>query len=76
MTDTHERVVARALELGSDLHDGLTADQVTRNRQLYGGNDITPARKEPLWKQFLRKFDDPTIRILLVCAVLSLAAGA
>ena len=76
MTDTHERVVARALDLGSDLHDGLTADQVARNRQLYGGNDITPARKEPLWKQFLRKFDDPTIRILLVCAVLSLAAGA
>ncbi len=75
MTDTHERVVTRALDLGSDLHDGLTADQVARNRQLYGGNDITPARKEPLWKQFLRKFDDPTIRILLVCAVLSLAAG-
>lgn len=76
MTDTHERVVTRALDLGSDLHDGLAADQVTRNRQLYGGNDITPARKEPLWKQFLRKFDDPTIHILLVCAVLSLAAGA
>jgi Ca2+-transporting ATPase len=75
MTDTHKRVVARALDLGTDLYDGLTADQVARNRQLYGGNDITPARKEPLWRQFLRKFDDPTIRILLVCAVLSLAAG-
>ena len=76
MTDTHQRIVARALDLGTDLHDGLTADQVACNRQLYGGNDITPARKEPLWRQFLRKFDDPTIRILLACAVLSLAAGA
>ncbi len=76
MTDTHQRIVARALDLGTDLHDGLTANQVACNRQLYGGNDITPARKEPLWRQFLRKFDDPTIRILLACAVLSLAAGA
>lgn len=76
MTDTHQRVVARATGLGTDLHNGLTTDQVERNRRQYGANDITPARKEPLWRQFLHKFEDPTIRILLVCAVLSLAAGA
>jgi len=75
MTDLNDRVHARALVLGTDLHDGLASSNVERNRQQYGSNSITPARKEPLWRQFLRKFDDPTIRILLVCAVLSLAAG-
>ncbi len=75
MTAPHAHVPARARELGTDLQQGLTTTQVQQNRDNYGSNDITPARREPMWRQFLRKFDDPTIRILLVCAVLSLAAG-
>lgn len=75
MTEPHHLVEQKAQELGTDLHRGLTAVQVEEHRARYGANDITQARKEPLWLQFLHKFDDPTIRILLVCAVLSLAAG-
>ena len=53
-------------------HDkGLTAEQVIASRQEHGSNVITPPAREPLWKQFLEKFNDPLIKILLVALVLS-----
>ena len=51
--------------------NGLTAEQVIASRQEHGTNVLTPPVHEPLWKQFLKKFDDPLIRILLVALVLS-----
>ena len=51
---------------------GLTKVQVEENRRLYGENILTPPEKTPLWKQFLEKFEDPIIRILLFAWVLSL----
>jgi len=50
---------------------GLTGEQVIASRQQHGDNVITPPKREPLWKQFLAKFDDPLIKILLVALVLS-----
>lgn len=52
--------------------EGLTREQVEENRRLYGENVLTPPEKTPLWKQFLEKFEDPIIRILLFAWVLSL----
>lgn len=51
---------------------GLTDQQVIESRQKYGENILTPPEKEPLWKLFLEKFEDPIIRILLMAAFLSL----
>ena len=51
--------------------NGLTAEQVIASRQEHGTNVLTPPVHEPLWKQFLKKFDDPLIKILLVALVLS-----
>jgi Ca2+-transporting ATPase len=51
---------------------GLTDNQVLESRIQKGANLITPPKKEPLWKLFLEKFEDPIIRILLVAAILSL----
>lgn len=51
---------------------GLTKAQVEENRRLYGENILTPPEKTPLWKQFLEKFEDPIIRILLFAWVLSM----
>lgn len=51
---------------------GLTDAQVLENRKKYGENILTPPEKEPLWKLFLEKFEDPIIRILLIAAFLSL----
>ncbi len=51
---------------------GLTNEQVLENRQKYGENLLSPPKREPLWKLFLEKFNDPIIRILLIAAFLSL----
>ena len=51
---------------------GLTDAQVLASREQYGNNVLTPPEREPLWKQFLGKFNDPLIKILLVALVLSL----
>lgn len=53
-------------------HYGLTDQQVKESRAKYGANILTPPKKEPLWKLFLEKFEDPIIRILLIAACLSL----
>ena len=50
---------------------GLTDAQVEESRRLHGENVLTPPAKVSLWKQFIEKFDDPIIRILLVAWVLS-----
>ena len=53
-------------------HDiGLTASQVLASREEHGSNVLTPPAREPLWKQFLHKFDDPLIKILLFALALS-----
>jgi Ca2+-transporting ATPase len=57
---------------GKQQYSGLTDKQVKENRIKYGVNILTPPKKEPLWKLFLKKFEDPIIRILLIAAFLSL----
>lgn len=51
---------------------GLTDEQVLESRKQHGNNLLTPPEREPLWKLFLEKFEDPIIRILLIAAFLSL----
>ncbi len=53
------------------LFKGLTDTQVVESRRLYGTNVLTPPAKEPVWKQFLHKFSDPLIIILLIAGALS-----
>src|SRR5262249_5480579 len=50
---------------------GLSADGRIKSRQLFGTNRLTPLPREPLWKKFLAKFDEPIIKILLAAAALS-----
>ncbi len=52
--------------------NGLTTGQVAEFRTRYGANVMTPPVREPLWKQYLEKFDDPIIRILLLAVGVSL----
>src|SRR5438132_5856849 len=54
------------------LESGLSPDAVARSRQLFGANRLTPLPREPLWKKFLEKFDEPIIKILLAAALLSM----
>lgn len=52
-------------------YTGLTDAQVLESRKEHGANVLTPPQKEPLWRQFLEKFTDPLIIILLIAGGLS-----
>lgn len=54
---------------------GLTDAEVLESRKKYGVNILTPPEKEPLWKQFLEKFTDPLIIILMIAGVLSIGVS-
>ena len=53
-------------------YTGLTAQEVAQSRSKYGENVLTPPAKAPLWLQFLDKFRDPLIIILLIAGALSI----
>ena len=53
-------------------YQGLTKQEVEENRRLHGENILTPPEKASLWSQFLEKFNDPIIKILLVAWFLSM----
>ncbi|MDE7408216.1 MAG: hypothetical protein K2M76_07330, partial [Muribaculaceae bacterium] len=53
-------------------YDGLTDAEVAESRSMYGSNILTPAKRVPWWINFMKKFKDPLIIILLVAGVLSI----
>jgi Ca2+-transporting ATPase len=54
---------------------GLKTPQVAEFRQKFGINAMTPPVREPLWKQYLEKFNDPIIKILLLAVTISLGVS-
>ncbi|MDR1038453.1 MAG: cation-translocating P-type ATPase [Deltaproteobacteria bacterium] len=54
---------------------GLTPAEVEESRRAHGANVLTPPPRDPWWKLYLEKFEDPIIRILLVAAVVAILAG-
>lgn len=54
---------------------GLSAAEVEASRREHGANVLTPPERDPWWKLFLEKFDDPVIRILLIAAFIAIAVG-
>jgi P-type Ca2+ transporter type 2C len=55
--------------------EGLTSKEVKVNRQKYGVNVLTPPKRDPLWKLFLEKLEDPVIRILMIAAAIAISVG-
>lgn len=53
-------------------YTGLTDAEVLESRKKNGANVLTPPEQDPWWKEFLDKFSDPLIIILLVAGVLSI----
>lgn len=51
---------------------GLTDAEVLESRRKNGENVLTPPEQDPWWKEFMDKFSDPLIIILLVAGVLSI----
>ena len=58
--------------MGEKQYKGLTPAEVEESRKKYGANILTPPEKASLWSQFLEKFNDPIIKILLIAWVLSM----
>jgi Ca2+-transporting ATPase len=54
---------------------GLKNSQIAEFRQKFGINAMTPPVREPLWKQYLEKFNDPIIKILLLAVTISLGVS-
>ena len=54
---------------------GLSLDEVEQSRRAHGSNVLTPPPRDPWWRLYFEKFDDPVIRILLVAAAVSIAVG-
>lgn len=52
-------------------YQGLSIKQVEESRAKHGFNVLTPPKKESVLHQFLEKFKDPIIQILLIALVLS-----
>jgi Ca2+-transporting ATPase len=51
---------------------GLSPDEVADSRARFGANRLTPLPREPVWKKFLEKFDEPIIKILLAASLLKI----
>ena len=54
---------------------GLSPEEVLESRRLHGENVLLPPPREAWWRQLLRKFDDPIIRILVIAALLAILTG-
>jgi Ca2+-transporting ATPase len=52
--------------------NGLRGADVAQSGQRFGANRLTPLPREPLWKKFIEKFDEPIIKVLLAAALLSM----
>lgn len=53
-------------------YTGLTDTEVLESRRKNGVNILTPPEQDPWWKEFLKKFSDPLIIILMVAGILSI----
>src|SRR5262245_42026776 len=59
-------------KLPTNPETGLPPEAVATSSREFGQNRLTPLPREPLWKKFLEKFDEPIIKILLAAALLSM----
>ena len=57
-------------------YKGLTPQEVAESREKHGSNILTPPKRRPVWLQFLDKFKDPIIRILLIALLFSFGVSA
>jgi Ca2+-transporting ATPase len=66
------RTLADIQKLAGWSDAGLSAEAAARSREQFGANKLTPLPRQPLWRKFLEKFDEPIIKILLAAALLSM----
>lgn len=63
-------------EMRTDITKGLSSADVLVMQNRYGINELTPPKRLPIWRQYLKNFQDPIIRILLVAVLVSALVSA
>jgi Mg2+-importing ATPase len=67
--------VSRLLERLETKADGLTTAEVQSRLAIYGANDAGNVKSVPLWRQFLVRFENPLVIILLIASAVSALTG-
>ena len=62
-------------ELNSSIENGLNNEQVQKNREKYGYNELMAKKKTPLFIKFLQQFKDFMIIVLIFAAIISGIVG-
>ncbi len=52
--------------------NGLTTAEAAASRREHGENVLTPPRRQSVWRQYLEKYNDPMVTILLIASLVSL----
>ncbi|XP_034252460.1 calcium-transporting ATPase sarcoplasmic/endoplasmic reticulum type isoform X2 [Thrips palmi] len=72
MEDAHTKTVDEVLNYFScDTERGLSPDQVKRNQEKYGLNELPAEEGKSIWQLVLEQFDDLLVKILLLAAIIS-----
>nr|CAD7392657.1 unnamed protein product [Timema cristinae] len=72
MDDAHAKTVDEVLNyFGTDSDKGLAQDQVKRNQEKYGLNELPTEEGKSILQLVLEQFDDLLVKILLLAAIIS-----
>ncbi|XP_078491542.1 sarcoplasmic/endoplasmic reticulum calcium ATPase 1-like [Ciona intestinalis] len=72
MEDAYCKTSAEVLSyFDVSLTNGLSEDQVKRNRAKYGPNELPAEEGKSLWQMVVEQFEDLLVRILLLAAIIS-----
>ncbi|XP_014234327.1 calcium-transporting ATPase sarcoplasmic/endoplasmic reticulum type isoform X1 [Trichogramma pretiosum] len=72
MEDAHCKTVDEVVNhFNVNLDNGLSPDQVKRNQEKYGLNELPAEEGKSIWQLVLEQFDDLLVKILLLAAIIS-----
>lgn len=76
MNEWYKRSKEESLSsLEVDFEKGLTSDQVSKNLEKYGTNELKEEKQKSFFKKLLEQFTDFLVLILIVAAIVSAAVG-
>lgn len=72
MDDAHAKTSEEVIDFFNlDCDKGLSPDQVKRNQEKYGLNELPAEEGKTIWQLVLEQFDDLLVKILLLAAIIS-----
>ena len=61
--------------IGTDPDSGISDSSVQKRREILGSNTLPSTPRKSFWQLFVDTFDDATLQILIVAAIVSLVIG-